>query len=275
MLKFSWLTWLLILSVALKALSHFLPVNTVLSHALSGMIADILLLRVIIMVVTTVKKYRILAQEQPEQDFMERIPAALQGVISVDKAREMLSSEIAVVYYMLTGTKSPQDKYSFSYHKFGGIISVYIVFIFLLFIEGAATTILLHKLSLPIVERILLVLSVYSIIFLIAHIRAMQLRPVTVHEDTLVLRYGLLTTITIPVSNILKIETDKKSYNKRPEAVKLALLSALEQHNMKLELVAPIELKLLFKKKTGIRIIYFRVDVQEQFCVMIQEIKNS
>lgn len=270
MFKFSLLTWLLFLSIGLKTATHFLPVSTTLSHGMSGMIPDILLLRIIIMVVTTVKNYRVLAQAQPEQDFMERIPAALQGVISVEKAREMLSSEIAVVYYMLTGKKSHQDKYSFSYHRFGGVISVYIVFIFLLLMEGAGTTILLHKLSVPIVERILLMLSVYSIIFLIAHIRAMKLRPVTVTDDALILRYGLLTTITVPFSQIIKIERDKKTYHKHPGTIKLALLSALEQHNMKLELAAPMEIRLLFKKKSGIRTICFRVDEQDQFCGVLK-----
>lgn len=270
MLKFSWLTWLLILSIALKIFLHFLPLNSTPSHGMSGMILDIVLLRIIIMAVSTTRNYRLLAQQNPEQDFLERIPAALQGVISAQKVREMLSSEIAVLYYMLTGKKQPLDKYSFSYHKYGGTIAVYVVFIFLLLIEGAGTAILLHKLRVPMVERTLLLLSVYSIFFLIAHIRAMKLRPITVNEETLVLRYGLLTTIHIPLDNILLLEKDKKIYNKRPDAIKLSLLSAMEQHNMQLELKDPMSLKILFKKKTGIRSIYFRIDEQAQFCEVLK-----
>lgn len=270
MFKISWLTWLLILSVALKVLTHYLPVHSTLSHAASGMVLDVLLLRIIMMVVTTVKNYRLLAHEYPEQDFMERIPAALHGVISVDKVRDMLSSEIAVMYYMVAGRKSPLHKHSFSYHKFGGIISVYVVFIFLLLIEGAGTALLLHKLTVPVVDNTLALLSIYSILFLIAHIRAMKLRPVTINDNFLVIRYGLLTTINIRLNNILTLEKEKRSYRQQPAAIKLSLLSALEQHNMKLELAEPMEIKLLFKKKPGIRTIYFRVDEQEQFCEVIK-----
>jgi|GEM_PF-6890940 len=70
------------------------------------------------------------------------------------------------------------------------------------------------------------------------------------------------------LSVALKVLTHKrkKSYRQQPAAVKLSLLSALEQHNMKPELAEPMEIKLLFKKKPGIRTIYFRVDEQEQFC---------
>ncbi|MFB6454265.1 hypothetical protein ACE38W_03255 [Chitinophaga sp. Hz27] len=269
--KYSLLTFLLLLSIGLKVTSYILLFQTdnhryaILNHVMSAVIIGVLSIRLIFIIRKTRKNYFSLRHSTPHEDFFERIPMALKGIITVDKVREMLSAEIAVMYYLYSG-KTSTSNHPFTYHKFGGVIAVYIVFIFLLIIEATGTTILLHKLSAPIPEKILFVLSIYSIIFLVAHIRAMKLRPIIINDDTLTIRYGLLTSVKIPLHSIKEIRTDKKTYPKgQPGKVKLALLSSLEQHNMLLELTTPIDLKLLFKRKKNIKEIYFRVDDQQAF----------
>ncbi|NIG56641.1 hypothetical protein [Chitinophaga sp. Cy-1792] len=266
--SFRWLSFLLVLSLSLKISAFLLKLqfhsaqSILLNHYLSAAVMLVLVIRIAMIVKQTVHNYNTLSKAAPADDFLEKMPVALKGVISGEKPRELLASEIGVMYYLYKGN---QPAKGFSYHRFGGITAVYIVFIFLLLIEGAGTTILLHKLAPPVIERSLLLLSIYSVLFLIAHIRAMKQRPILLTSEYLQLRYGLLTSVRIPWTAIKEVAMNKKTFTKGNGNIKLALLSAMEQHNMRLELHMPVSVKLLFKEKKNIAHIYFRVDDQQEF----------
>lgn len=272
--KKQWLFVLFLLIVSLK-IAAFILAHTAygslqwVNRLLGFIILALVVVRIVFMTVNIVKHYRLLKKTRPESDFSELIATSMSGAIRSETARNMFSSEIAVFYYLIYKWRSPVISNGFSYYRQNGILSLYGISIVILIVELFATGLLFSRLENKIYERVLLLLSIYSILFIIAHIKAMMFRPVTIDADSIHLRYGLVANVRIDLQNIQSISAFNRSFIKNKESVKLALLSVLEPHNVLVELKEPIDVRLLFKKKTGIKKICFRIDEKDKFLAVL------
>ena len=97
-----------------------------------------------------------------------------------------------------------------------------------------------------------LVLHVYTLLWLLGDLRAMQLRPITVSRDTLHLRIGLKWEADIPLSEIESVELTQKA-----EGRKLAVLGS---PNLVLRLRKPHDLHGLFGIQRTARTLSLQVD---------------
>jgi hypothetical protein len=99
---------------------------------------------------------------------------------------------------------------------------------------------------------------------LLAHIRAIKARSIELKSNSLVIYNGLAGEAHISYSNIERIEKSKKiPANKKVE--KIALLDALEAHNMIIYLKEPISIFKVFGLKREADTVIFYVDKHDTF----------
>lgn len=89
--------------------------------------------------------------------------------------------------------------------KQGGNASNQAGFLILLAAEIPVLHVLLHLVS-PMLAVVVTAASVYGWLFMLAEARATRLRPVTVTDDAIQLRYGLVADMTIPLGRVRHVE---------------------------------------------------------------------
>jgi len=159
-------------------------------------------------------------------------------------------AEVTMLWYALFTwrRKSPEG---FTTYKRAGWIAIY----FALGIVIAGEGIPLHFV-LPRGWAIAsLVLHVYTLLWLLGDLRAMQLRPITVSEKTLHLRIGLKWEAEIPLAEIESAELTQKA-----EGRKLAVLGS---PNLVLRLRRPVDLHGLFGIRRTAQAVSLQVDEPE------------
>jgi hypothetical protein len=104
-----------------------------------------------------------------------------------------------------TGKKRELKENEFSYHKDSGTITLLIAIIFIVAIETLVLHILLTKWS-SLVAWILTFLSIYSGIQIFGFLKSMFKRPISIENNKLFLRYGIMNETTIDLKNIDNIE---------------------------------------------------------------------
>lgn len=174
-------------------------------------------------------------------------------------------TEIAVFYYGFIYWKKRELKENeFSYHKDSGTITLLIAIIFIVVIETVVLHILLIKWS-SFAAWILTFLSIYSGIQIFGFVKSMLKRPISIENNTLFLRYGIMNETTINLKNIDNIEISSKDIELNKETRKLSFLGELESHNIIIHLKEENELIGLYGIKRGYKNLALYVDDKVEF----------
>lgn len=145
-------------------------------------------------------------------------------------------TEIAVFYYgFINWRKRKLKENEFTYHKDSGTVTLLIAIIFIVAIETVTIHILLAKWNTT-VAWILTCLSIYSSIQVFGFVKSMLKRPITIENNKLYLRYGIMNETTIDLKNIDSIEITSKDIELNKETRKLSFLGELESHNIVIRL---------------------------------------
>ncbi len=181
------------------------------------------------------------------QDFYTTIKKSALETLEKPRLASVFASEIAMVYYSLFAWKRKKiGENDFTNYKENGVLSIFGGIIFIVLAE----TFVLHKVLIDwnaIVTWILTGTSIYTLLQIFAHAKAMTKRPVTLTKETLFLRYGLFADTAIDLTNIDRIEiTDKNIEDETLVVDKLALVKEMEGHNIAIH----------FKEKQRIQKIY-------------------
>ncbi|MDA9348547.1 hypothetical protein OAC54_01970 [Polaribacter sp.] len=145
-------------------------------------------------------------------------------------------TEIAVFYYGFVHWKKRKLKDNeFTCHKDSGTVSLLIAIMFIVAIETITFHILLAKWNTT-VAWILTFLSIYSGIQIFGFVKSMFKRPISIENDKLFLRYGIMNETTIDLVNIDSIEISSKDIELNTETRKLSFLGELESHNVVIKL---------------------------------------
>jgi hypothetical protein len=145
-------------------------------------------------------------------------------------------TEIAVFFYGFVHWKKIKLKDNeFSYHKDSGTVTLLIAIIFIVAIETVTFHILLAKWNIT-VAWILTFLSIYSGIQIFGFVKSMFKRPISIENNKLFLRYGIMNETTIDIANIDSIEISSKDIELNTETRKLSFLGELESHNLVIRL---------------------------------------
>lgn len=191
-------------------------------------------------------------------DFLIHCRRIMKEVTGNEKAGNIISSEIGVLYYAFIGRKYKNIDYKskFTSYKENGILLILGTFLALFLIETTGIHFFLSLWNRTI-AWIVSGLSLYTCIQLFAHIRAVKARPITIGTESLEIYNGLAGDAIIRYDNIEKIElTDKKPFER--DAVKIALLRKIEKHNCIIYLKQPVQMTIVFgiNKKTDTVLFY-------------------
>lgn len=139
--------------------------------------------------------------------------------------------------------------------------------------ETLCVHLLLFHFKFYITSWILLFLNVYTAVGLVAHIKAMKMRPIVLDDNTLFLKYGLFANAKIDLSNIKNIEIENSvvDFSKDDKKFKMALLKKVERSNVKISLREDISVELFYGLSRVASEVYFYVDDKIGF---LQEIER-
>ena len=144
-----------------------------------------------------------------------------------------ISYEISVICHCFFPNRSTRSN-GFFYHKNRGSKSLYGVVAFIIIAETIAVHLLVALWS-PVAAWILTALSLYFLLFLTAHFRALAMRPIRVEGGKLLFRFGLLLDAEIELSDIEDVR--RIAVGQQDEADREAsLLAGFEQVNLMLVL---------------------------------------
>lgn len=174
-------------------------------------------------------------------------------------------TEIAVFYYgFIYWKKRDLKENEFSYHKESGTIALLLVIIFLVAVETIIFHILLAMWS-NVAAWVLTFLSVYSGIQIFGFLKSMSKRPISIENNKLFLRYGIMNEATIAIEDIESIEVSSKDLELNKETRKLSFLGELESHNLIIRLKKENTLIGLYGMKRKFKNLAFHVDDKIKF----------
>ncbi|GAA0324265.1 hypothetical protein GCM10008967_13510 [Bacillus carboniphilus] len=188
------------------------------------------------------------------------------------------NKEQSLLYYALCKWRTkPNNELENSYtlHRKTSTIALNIMVIHAIALETVGLHYLIHKFS-PSISWIALLLNVYTVIFLIAQIQAIRLKPIIINEESVLFQVGLTKSIRVPYSNIRSF----KPYDgpeKIPNKEKTHLFEAMvidftpEKPQFDLLLQEPIPAVFLYGIKKPIERIVIRVDEPQEFEMKINQ----
>ena len=139
--------------------------------------------------------------------------------------------EISVFYYGFINWKKPNLRSNdFTYHKNSGTIALLGAILLVVAIETVAFHALLSDWNI-IVAWVFTGLSIYTGLQMFGFMRSMPKRPISVENNRLYLRYGIMAESTIDICDIERIEITSKDIEVTKETRKLSFLGQLESHN--------------------------------------------
>ncbi len=198
-------------------------------------------------------------------DFLMHCRAVMFQVTGNEKFANIVSSEIAVLYYAFLGSKdkTTDNETKFTSYKENGVAIVLWTILSIFLIETTGMHFLLTLWS-KTIAWILTGLSFYTCIQLFAHIKAVKARPIIINKDSLEIHNGLAGDAYIQFDNIEKFELSKKIPQDR-NSIKIALLKGLENHNIVVYLKTPIQVTKIFGIKKSTDTVLFYVDKSKEF----------
>lgn len=221
-----------------------------------------ILIFVIIKVRKTIKTYKKLKNVSP--DFYDTLKNVCTEILP-KKLVLPFATEVAVFYYgFINWKKRTINSNEFTYHKKSGTPSLLGGFIMVIGIETIALHFLLAKWSL-VFAWILTGLSLYTAIQVLGFAKALSKRPISIEDDKLTLRYGIMNETRIPYFDIEAVVLSKKELKKDKLIKTLSPLGELESHNVIISLKRENTLIGLYGIKRKYRTIGLHIDEPNNF----------
>ena len=217
---------------------------------------------VIYKVSKVIKRYKLNKKEKV--DFLTTLKNTCYEILPKGTVIPVVT-EIAVFYYGFIYWKRRRlNKNEFSYHKDSGTVTLLIAIIFIVAIETVVLHILLAKWSI-IAAWILTFLSIYSGVQIFGFLKSMYKRPISIENNKLLLRYGIMNETTIDLADIDSIEISSKDIELNNETRKLSFLGELESHNVVIRLKKENTLIGLYGIKRKYKNLVLYVDKKNEF----------
>lgn len=143
-------------------------------------------------------------------DAMQRMRTAALKIAGSPALAAVLASELSIFYYGLRPLRAPReapdDGQAFSSHRDSAAIAILATLTLVVVVETVGVHLLVSMWK-PVVAWMLTALGAYSLFFVVAHARALALRPHVVSGARLFVRNGLLHSADIPLAAIADIRT--------------------------------------------------------------------
>jgi hypothetical protein len=191
------------------------------------------LLKVGVVVVSIINLRRLVrayqAARQHSADYLLNLSAAFQTVFG--RSLGPLVSEISMFRYALLSWRAAPEvgaaETAYFSHRESGFTPLIITLAGLSVVETGAVHLLASRWNAT-AALVLLILDLYTLVFLLAHLRAVALRPVVVTAEHLVVRVGFVWRAVVPLQSIAAVEAlrDEPTADKQTLNVAKPLLTS-------------------------------------------------
>ncbi|MEL6924526.1 MAG: hypothetical protein AAFO94_10805 [Bacteroidota bacterium] len=179
------------------------------------------------------QKYK--AARKQHRHFLEAVELGISEVYPPLFTSIMLT-EVSMFYYLFGRRPSPSSAVLFfSYHRRSGIVSALAVLMAVMVMEAWVIHYVLFRWSV-VLAWVLTILSVYTLLQLVATCRAVVLNPIRITDEYLLLQYAFWRKATIPIKQIKEIELSRKPVEESDELVRFSPFAPLEGHRLLIHL---------------------------------------
>jgi hypothetical protein len=215
-------------------------------------------------VVQLSKAYR--KEEKDSGDFYSILKEAALRVFP-KKVAVLLVTEISMVYYGFIRWKSPKLKNNeFSYHKKNALTSILFGFTLVIIAETIGLHAWLVKWNV-FVGWIISFLSAYTALQVFALAKSVMMRPTTIDEtsNTIHLRYGFFTELSLPMDFIESVELHQKDLPEDKSVSYFSPLGGIGEHNIILHLKEELSFSGIYGIKRKAKSLAIFIDDKERF----------
>jgi hypothetical protein len=205
-----------------------------------------------------------------ETDIYTIIKKSTKAVFGNSRLSEIFATEFAVIWFGLISWKRKRDE-KFTCYKENNSLILYGFFIFILLAETFVFHLMLIG-NYPVFTWILTGTSIYFVIQILAHAKAIYLRYNELLPGRLLIRYGLAGDATISYRQISNIscKSEFQTIN-RNETARFGLLKSLEQMSVLIELKEPVAVESFYGIRKNARVLLIPVDHAREFVQQVQE----
>jgi hypothetical protein len=198
-----------------------------------------------------------------------------QSAIEATKSERIgsiISAEMAVLFYtFFAWKKRPLAAQEFSLHKDSGSLALYWSVMLILAVELVGLHVLLVRWS-ELGAWIIFGFSLYGMMMLFAHLKALSRRPYRINAHSVTLKQGIFASVEIPFDAIESIVLSDKTPEEKPFThCKLALLGNLEMHNMVIHFNRNLPVTYMYGIRKSADSILFHVDEKQAFKDLLEE----
>ena len=175
-------------------------------------------------------------QDEANQfDLMERLRNAFVRELKPPFIAQAAAFEVAILAFAFLKWRRPKER-GFSYHRTNGSLPTLAVFLFLLVAETVGLHFLLSIWSSRL-AWIVTALSIYFIVQIVAHLKALYLRPIVVTRSSVFVRCGILGDAVIRRESVESAEIVNGADD--VDGIDLLPLGGMSQPNVRLTLTEP------------------------------------
>ncbi len=157
----------------------------------------------------------------------------------------------------------------FTVHAKDGNASNQLVFIFLILFELPILHGLLMVMASAQVAWIVTVLTLWGLAFLVADYRASLLRPISLDGDALVIRYGVLVDVRVPLAAIASVQRWNEEVPGRQPGTLRYCESGVP--NVRIDLAEPLDVPGLFGGSRRVERVFLGVDTPVPFVAALEQ----
>ncbi|MGD6816548.1 hypothetical protein ACQCVE_05635 [Metabacillus sp. 113a] len=207
-------------------------------------------------------------QASSADSFTYRLDLALQGSKNPSRIADVLASEALLFYYSLFSWKRKPAAASntFTFHKKTSAIAFNVMIIHAIAIESIAFHVLFHSFS-PSLSIVMLLLNIYTILFLLGEIQAVRLEPFILTEDALCLQLGLKKRLYASYSEIQSVSYYEKEAHGNDKNVFDGILADFvkEDPAIVIEFIKPVKVRKMYGFTDKAASAHIRPDNPEEF----------
>lgn len=194
-------------------------------------------------------------------DLMERLRNGFVRELKPPFVARSAAFEVAIFAYVLFKWRRPREA-GFSCHRTNGSTPVLAVFLFLLVTETVGLHFLLSMWS-PTLALVVTAFSIYFIVQIVAHLKALRLRPIVVTDSSLLLRCGILGDAVIPREAVESAEMVGGADDTK--GIALLPLGGMSQPNVRVTLTEQVTIYGLYGFESRASVVRVYVDDPSAF----------
>lgn len=174
-------------------------------------------------------------------DVPERIRAVLPNALVTSRVLEIIATEVSIFFYAFASWGRepfvPPSAQGFSYHQRNATALTFYVLFFASIVEVAAVHFVLRAVA-PRLDVPVLAVSVFGAVWILGFARAVQLRPILLTDDAVLVRSGVSWRVDVPRAAIASFEFGR--VNPPPKRTPGYLRATFGEPNMLITLHEPL-----------------------------------